>query len=173
MTISYVTSLKMTDDINLLNSCCCCFFNREKERTHRLEKLNKSTNDLTVLANKIQQEFSECKYPQYISDTATQSLDFMKGLIGSLRAVQSRCSQVGDVTSEDFDTCGSIMNKVTNAYELIKKELSEFRYNFNVRIVFSNCSQLLWYLISGLSKVKCLSFPRKLIPHHRIYSRQF
>lgn len=101
----------------------CC---REQERKERQEKLQKSVRDLTQLAAKIEQEYAACKHPSLVSQAGTQALTLVRNLVARMGQIQTETQQSGDVRADQFEQSCSVLEKATNAYELIKQEIGMY-----------------------------------------------
>ncbi|WAR02343.1 GLE1-like protein [Mya arenaria] len=96
---------------------------KEQEKKEKQEKLAKSASDLSHLSTKIQQEYTACKYRSLLSEAGTKALSLVKTLVAHMGTLKRDCQTSGEVEAEHFEQCRNILEKASEAYELVKTEL--------------------------------------------------
>lgn len=96
---------------------------KELENKERQEKLAGSVAQLAQLHARIQGEVSSFRYQDQISEPVRKSLSLIQSLLQNADGVRTSCQQGGEVRAEHFEQCKNILDRASNAYEFIKKDL--------------------------------------------------
>lgn len=96
---------------------------REQENKERQEKLAASVSELEQLNSKIQREVAACRYQDQVSPSTKKALVLIQSLMQNAEGLKQGCRQAGKVNREDFEKCRDVLDRASNAYEFIKKDL--------------------------------------------------